>query len=157
MTEPQSAGIRQIVVAVDGSEHAERAGLVAVDLAHRINAKLALLSVDSHPERLYGVARHELAVRLEDTDEEMLNARKEASESMKRIYDVAAKQGVDIKSRIIKTGPDIVSAIVDYAYNENADLIVVGSRGLSAYQSSLLGSVSSGIVANARCSVMVVR
>ena len=58
-------------------------------------------------------------------------------------------------SEIIQGSPRQV--IVEEADRWNADLIVIGSRGLGAWNRLLLGSVSSGVVHHAKCSVEVVR
>jgi nucleotide-binding universal stress UspA family protein len=47
--------------------------------------------------------------------------------------------------------------IVDEADRWGADLIVMGSRGLSALNRLLLGSVSNAVVHHAKCSVEIVR
>jgi len=60
-----------------------------------------------------------------------------------------------ISTEIIQGPPRPV--IVDEAENWHADLIVMGSRGLSAWNRLLLGSVSSGVVHYAKCSVEIVR
>jgi nucleotide-binding universal stress UspA family protein len=50
-----------------------------------------------------------------------------------------------------------VYAITNYADEKHVDLIVVGSRGMGGFKRMLLGSVSSGILNHAHCSVLVVR
>jgi hypothetical protein len=52
--------------------------------------------------------------------------------------------------------PDPAGALVDYARHNNVDHIVLGARASSALR-RYLGSVSSRIVAEAPCSVTVVR
>ena len=47
--------------------------------------------------------------------------------------------------------------LVEYAEKENMDLIVVGTRGRSGLKRLLIGSVASGVVKYAHCTVMVVR
>lgn len=60
-----------------------------------------------------------------------------------------------ISTEIIQGSPRQV--IVDEAERWHADLIVMGSRGLGAWNRLLLGSVSSGVVHHAKCSVEIVR
>ena len=60
-----------------------------------------------------------------------------------------------ISTEIIEGPPRQV--IVDEAENWHADLIVIGSRGLGAWNRLLLGSVSSGVLHHAGCSVEIVR
>jgi nucleotide-binding universal stress UspA family protein len=52
---------------------------------------------------------------------------------------------------------DAASQLIDYAGENEIDLIVAGSRGLSRVQSWLLGSVSRKLVHYAGCSVMIVK
>jgi len=51
----------------------------------------------------------------------------------------------------------VVDAIVQFAEKEKVELIVVGTRGLSGLKKLILGSVSSGVVSQAPCSVLVVK
>jgi nucleotide-binding universal stress UspA family protein len=75
----------------------------------------------------------------------------DALAKLKTIEDKTLK----ISSEIIQGPPRQV--IVDEAENWNADLIVMGSRGLGAWNRLLLGSVSSAVVHHAKCSVEIVR
>jgi nucleotide-binding universal stress UspA family protein len=52
---------------------------------------------------------------------------------------------------------DAATEILEYSHNNSIDMIFVGSRGLSAVQGWLLGSVSRKLVHYARCSVLIVK
>ena len=67
-----------------------------------------------------------------------------------------------IEDKTLKISTEIIEGpprpvIVDEAENWHADLIVMGSRGLGAWNRLLLGSVSSSVVHHAKCSVEIVR
>jgi nucleotide-binding universal stress UspA family protein len=68
---------------------------------------------------------------------------------------LAEEAGVDANAELLRG--DAVDEIVAYADTIDADLIVVGSRGHGALTSALLGSVSRGILREARRPVLVVR
>lgn len=46
---------------------------------------------------------------------------------------------------------DIAEAIIDYAKNEKADLIIINSRGAEGLEKFLLGSVAERVIRNAPC------
>jgi nucleotide-binding universal stress UspA family protein len=60
-----------------------------------------------------------------------------------------------VQTRVVRGAPG--PALCDLARELGADAIVVGSRGLGAIRRALLGSVSTYVVNNAPCAVMVVR
>ena len=60
------------------------------------------------------------------------------------------------KEAFSETGSPAV-VILDFAVSNNADMIVMGSRGLGIVKGVLLGSVSQYIVEQARCPVLVVK
>lgn len=67
-----------------------------------------------------------------------------------------------IEDKTLKISTEIIEGtprqvIVDEAEDWHADLIVMGSRGLGAWNRLLLGSVSSGVLHHAGCSVEIVR
>ena len=70
-----------------------------------------------------------------------------------------APAGVDAcaDEALRKFGGDTVDEIVTYADNRDVDAIVVGSRGQNALSAALLGSVSKGVLREAKRPVVVVR
>ncbi len=84
---------------------------------------------------------------------------REAAEAAKnraldRLRDIGDKT-LKISCELIQ-GPS-AQVIVEEAERWGADLIVMGSRGLGAWNRLMLGSVSSAVVHHARCSVEIVR
>ncbi|MBP1449654.1 MAG: universal stress protein, partial [Thermoproteus sp.] len=67
----------------------------------------------------------------------------------------AEAQGVAAETALLEGDP--ASSIIEYSERVGADLIVTGSRGLSAIKRIFLGSVSTGIVTHAKRPVLVVK
>jgi len=140
----------QILVAVDGSEHACAAVSHAAMLAARLDSKLLALHVvaGDWDEPEFGGAPEEGYNTL---DREA--AREEAQAVLARQLRGLPK-GIEVE-RLVRFGvPD--EQILELAAERDVDLIVVGSRGLTGFQRFLLGSVSYKVARSAERPVLVV-
>lgn len=141
----QKLTYKRILVAVDGSE----VSLKAVDRAARIakdeGGSLTALHVVASPQ-----FESALADYYED-------ARRSAKKWMKEVESVAALHNLTIKTEILVGAYSILDAIIAYAENQSTDLIVSGTRGRTQSAKLLVGSVASGLVEYANCSVLIVR
>lgn len=138
----------KIIVPVDGSESAGRAARLGAELARATGARLILLYVYDAPT----VAQMGLRSLSKD---EMEHAKQGVS---KGSFDEARKAigGVDVPIDLaIEVGHPALE-ITTHARASKADLIVIGSRGLSPLQGMMLGSVSERVVRTAPCPVTVV-
>lgn len=75
---------------------------------------------------------------------------------LEKVKDDLLRRGVSQVEIVFLEG-DPVDRILDAADKQSAELIVVGSRGLSSTGRFFLGSVSDGVLHHARCSVLVAR
>jgi nucleotide-binding universal stress UspA family protein len=86
---------------------------------------------------------------------------KTVRESAQRVIDSALEKLASVRDRVEICGEIIEGqakqVIVEEAERWGADLIVLGSRGLGAWNRLLLGSVSTSVLNHAKCSVEVVR
>lgn len=136
-----------IVVGVDGSEGSDAALRFAAAEAALRNAKLRVVCAWEIPAAVYA-ATWSLAGEAEPGFGD--RARDTAS---KALSDVARLQpGIDRDSRAVRGQP----AEVLLRESQDADLLVVGSRGLGGFKSLLLGSVGQQVVHHATCPVVIV-
>ena len=66
-------------------------------------------------------------------------------------------EGIEAKTRILRAKGSITDTLIEFSNDEKVDLIVAGTRGLGAFRRMLLGSVSTNLLNNASCPVLVVR
>jgi len=140
-------GFTSVLLAVDGSQVSMRAAEHAARIAKQDGAQLtAIHIVPSPPFEIPGEAADYYDV-----------ARKNAKKWMHDVEGVAARFGVNFKSDIIVGAFSVVDAIVAYAESVSVDLIVSGTRGNTPSDRIRMGSVASGLVEYASCSVLVIR
>lgn len=147
---------RRIVAATDGSPDARRATRQAIDLARRDGATLLVVSAVTYPTGINASSADVLG-GVRALTEYREYARAEADEVVRKAVALAEDAGLEARGVVLDRPTSAVQSIVEFATKERADLIVVGTRGLSGFKKLLLGSVSSGLVSHAPCSVLVVR
>jgi nucleotide-binding universal stress UspA family protein len=64
---------------------------------------------------------------------------------------------IKISMKVLLTGIAIYGEVIQFAQQENIDLIVIGTRGRSGIKKLLLGSTASGVVTYANCPVLVTK
>lgn len=139
--------MQQIFLASDGSEHSLRATDKAIELARRIpEAQLTVLYVVDAAN-----TRHDVLNNLADADsmDEMRHQRLLTTEEKIK----AAGLSYSVKVLHGEPGPSIVK----YANENNAELVVIGSRGRNALQEMVLGSVSHKVAKRVHCPVLIVK
>lgn len=83
-------------------------------------------------------------------------AKSKGKSILERGLEIAKEEGVEAAGELVEA-PSIVQALVELATREKADLIVVGTRGMTGFKKLIMGSVSSGLIGHAECPVLVVR
>jgi nucleotide-binding universal stress UspA family protein len=134
----------RIVVAVDGSPQSSKTIPVAVDLAQKYASAVTVVHVREH-ERYEG----------SDVD---LGPPIPADALVEETVAAFRAVGVDAKGEIrrVRSG-ETPEQIIDVAKTSEADLIVMGTRGMTEWKSLLLGGVANKVVHHATCPVLLVR
>jgi nucleotide-binding universal stress UspA family protein len=135
--------VHNILVAVDGSETSSNAANMAIDLSEKFGANL--------------IALHIVPPNLRFNKEMFDIANQNGQKIVNEVREKAIAKGVDVQTEVISDVISITKVIVEYAEENDVNLIVLGTRGISGIKRLLLGSTASGVVTYSHCPVMVVR
>ncbi|MGZ8247271.1 universal stress protein [Methylomagnum sp.] len=139
---------RHILLAVDFSEHSERAVAKAQELARGDGAELSVIHVVEYLPTLDSSFGPIAPFDAELTEQLIDSGRK-------RLGELADRLGVPDHRRWIEMGSP-KTEIIRIAEEQKADLIVLGSHGRHGL-ARLLGSTASSVIHHAGCDVLAVR
>ncbi len=142
-------GIHKIVCGVDFSPTSQHALQKALSMAKNFNALLVVLHVIREPN----IESIGMSLSIE---EEKINAYKAKKDE--ELSDFVGKfdaDGIDLKKYVLWGNPS--SVILDYAQDENVDLIVLGEKGNGQLKHLVLGSTPENVMRSAACSLLICR
>jgi len=153
----------KILVAIDQSPLGQAVFAQALDLAKTQNASLMLFHC-LMPEVLlspmlmpgeFGLSPHLISQTYKVQQEQLDLQVRTVREMLEHYTKVAAQQGVpaEFSYRCVDAG----RGICELASSWNADLVILGRRGIKGLTEVLLGSVSNYVLHHASCSVLVVQ
>ena len=164
MTEKSTGGpqslqpiFRRILVAVDGSENSMRAAKTAIDLGKKYAAEVMVLHVIPTIHYALSVTAPSATLPAGVYEEYQAYEKATGETLVRSAADLAKAAGLRVRADVLEPRGSIVEGITNYALGEHADLIVIGTRGLSGFKKLVIGSVSSGVINHAHCPVLVVR
>jgi nucleotide-binding universal stress UspA family protein len=143
------ATIRTILVPVDFSDHSSAATDYAVDIAKVFGAKIHLLHAYHVPAQIAMPGEMVIPPDLRS------GLRDSAARKMEKTSHKVSEGGVEVATTVVEGLPS--QTIIDAAESMKADLIVMGTRGLSGLKHVLLGSVAERVLRLAPCPVLTVR
>lgn len=136
---------RKLFIPVDGSDNSKLACQAAVRMAESIQKTVILAHChDPIPQRIQGHALDTLYEELEAESEHIF-------QDCRGCFDQA---GIPVETLILygSQGPTLATA----ADEQNADIIIMGTRGLGNLGSLVLGSVSNAVIHNTNLPVLLV-
>lgn len=134
----------RIVLAVDGSEPAQRAVPVAADIASKYGSEVIAVHVVEQQLGRGGPIAY-------DTMEE---ATRDADDAARSLKDLGVSARAEARASLAGRA---AQEIMDVAASEDAGLIVMGSRGMSDWEGLLVGSVAHKVVHLSSVPVLIVR
>lgn len=142
----------RIVVGTDGSETAGEAVRQAIDLAKMSGATLSVVSA-YEPVSKRRVEAEKLEAPADVAYE--FGPREDVNLVLDAAAASARNEGLEVQTHPVEGDP--AEAILTVAEDSNADLIVVGNKGMTGARRFLLGSVPNNVSHHAPCSVIIVR
>lgn len=130
--------MKQILLASDGSKHANRATEEAIKLATIYHAKVILLYVMDKNKVSEVEDRHRYAENKLQNSVNLLNA-----------------SGTPYSTVVLTGEPG--PSIIEYVNEKVCEILVMGSRGLNSLQEMVLGSVSHKVAKHSKCPVVIVK
>ena len=143
---------KSIVVGTDGSDTATQAVRQAVELARAVNGRLDLVSAyEPVPSQRLNEERRNAPEDLQWA----ISPREDVDATLQSAAAIATEAGVAVD--LYPRQGDPADAILDVAEEQEADLVVVGNKGMTGAKRFLLGSVPNKVSHHAPCSVLIVR
>jgi nucleotide-binding universal stress UspA family protein len=135
----------KVLVATDGSVHSMKAVARALELAEQGGAEITLISVAYFAQNL-----DEMPINIQEKLEAEARA---ALAKSKAVFD-AKNIKVDT---MLQVGEVPANNIIQVAEEGKFDQILIGSTGLTGFKKLLMGSTAGKVVANAPCTVTIIR
>lgn len=137
-----------IILAADGSEHSMRAAEKAIELGKLSNKpQIELLHVVSGAKSKTDVLHHG------DSDAASRKRRKQLDPIVERIE----WANIPVTVTTITASSSVPESIIKHVNEQQPDVLVIGSRGLSSVQTMVLGSVSHKVMKYVKAPVMMVK
>lgn len=138
-------GLKNILIAIDGSPCSEKALLESINLAKSCGTKLHIMTVVEVNDE-YEALAPQIVEKADKEAKAFLDAAKTCAEREKISCDI-----------IVHRGEDPAHFIVEEADRLKADMIVMGKHGRKKVLRKLfIGSVTAKVVSHAGCKVMIV-
>lgn len=140
--------MKNILITIDGSIYSKKAMDKGKEIAKAFNSKVTLLNVHNSTLPYLAFEESQKYIRLlKDNSHNLLNEAKEYFKDFDGELELVSLEG------------DIANTIVEYVEDNNFDLVIMGSRGLSAgkVKGLLIGSITNKVIHQISKPILVVK
>jgi nucleotide-binding universal stress UspA family protein len=159
--------IHHVLVPTDGSENAERAVRFSAQVADRrqqaevsviyVHLRVQPASQGGASVQVPGQPLQEESPSHDETDdEELVHAQEIVDHAVSEIKSLVTSPDVTVTGRVVVDNR-VDDGVLKAASEIKADIIVMGTRGLSALRGAIMGSVSHALIEKATCPVLIVK
>lgn len=148
--------IKKILIGIDNSPFAENAAKYGFDIAHKFDAKVALVHIVEPTLMPPTVGMDPLSspVAMPVSDAEIMDVQNDMSENL--LVRIEKKFGKGLKVTHFNEFGDTTDGIIDCSKDFGADLIVLGTHSRSGIDRLLMGSIAEHVVRHSEIPVLVV-
>lgn len=151
----RTRGLR-VLLAVDESEHAVAAARWLRTLRVPATSQVTILHVVEPPSDREPQLLSTMAPKFREAAQALIRVTKERGRQvLERVRKVVTHRGLTIRPVLVEGRP--AEEILRAAERRHADLVILGSRGMTGLKGAFLGSVSRRVARHALCSVLVVK
>jgi nucleotide-binding universal stress UspA family protein len=144
--------VKKILTPIDRSGYKDKILAYAISLGKAWGSEITAVHVID-PGR--GVPGGRIKEKEKEREEE---AKREAETLVLNAIDpLIDKEGVRIKKEVVEGSDSIAKSIINYARENNFNVIVIGTKGMTAVEEFFLGSVANNVIHHAHCPVFAIR
>ncbi len=138
--------VTKVVVPVDFAQHTDKIVEYAVYVAKSFSASVSFIHVAESYGGLYAGFAHPSFEQIET------ELRKQAEQKMAHLVEDNSSEVVGCSGKVLEG--DVVESIIQYATDEQASLLVLGTHGAKGLEKIVLGSVAERVVKKSPCPVL---
>ncbi|RPJ25548.1 MAG: universal stress protein [Nitrosopumilales archaeon] len=141
----------KILVPVDGSEISYRALDAGLFFSEKLGSNITVI----HVMEDIPITHIESQKLLNDMLEISAACKQQGQDILSKCSETANNKGMMVNTILLKGNP--ASIILDFCKNGKYDVIIMGNRGMGKIREIILGSVSSKILHNSSCPVLLIK
>jgi len=146
--------IKKILVPIDFSEAGEKAIIQAIYMAKQNNASITLVHIVESMMESYDYSSLGLSKTFKLEFETILH--NSLKEKMEELKDKINKQGIEDVDYFIEGGK-VYKKVLELANSTKADIIIMGTHGVSGFKEFIMGSNTFRVVGGAKCPVLSIQ
>jgi len=154
-SEYEKLEVKKILIAIDKSGYKQKIIAYTITLAKSLGASVTAIHVlDKASLGVVGNMVGFYRGGMSDAYEKVV--KKQAEDLLNETKALLEKEGVRTSTEVVVKSSS-AEGIIDYANETGADLIVIGTKGLTGVGKFLMGGVANAVIGHAHCPVLAVR
>ena len=142
--------MKKFAVLVDGSDPSMRAAKYTAELASAVGATVEIIHVMNLDSRLNAVSTLKSDYTPEIVLEESRAQGRQILEEAKALF----PETIELYLRLVTGRP--VEKALDFCQEMQPDLVIIGARGLGGIKGAVLGSISTALLENMECPLLII-